>query len=145
MGIKLILFFKVWDIRYLVNCLFYKLQGLKEGKWTNLLQMKNIAIRILYKLISQDFAPNTRAEILESFYNVWPWNKLKGPMFSVIKLEVCVNFFIGKVFQVLYFSSNAVVKTENLEEGFSRGFFSNFALPVIGNYDPISLQISCRK
>ena len=39
-------------------------------------------------------------------------------MFSVIKLEVCVNFFIGKVFQVLYFSSNAVVKTENLEEGF---------------------------
>ena len=45
MYMKLILVFTVWDIR------FYKLQGLKEEKWTNLLQMKNIAIRILYKLI----------------------------------------------------------------------------------------------
>ena len=29
---RLILFFTVLDIRYVVNCLFYKLQGLKEGK-----------------------------------------------------------------------------------------------------------------
>ena len=55
-----------------------------------------------------------------------------------------MNFFIGKVFQVLYFPSNAAVKTENLEERFLRSFFSNFALPVIGNYDPFSLQISYR-
>ena len=49
-GMRLILFFADWDIRYLVNCLFYKLQGLKEGTWTNVLQIKNITIKILYKL-----------------------------------------------------------------------------------------------
>ena len=32
MGMRLILFFTFLDIRYLVNCLFYTLQGLKEGK-----------------------------------------------------------------------------------------------------------------
>ena len=32
MGMRLILLFTLWDIRYLVNYLFYKLQGLKEGK-----------------------------------------------------------------------------------------------------------------
>ena len=32
MWMRLILFFTVWDIRYLVNCLFYKLQGLREIK-----------------------------------------------------------------------------------------------------------------
>ena len=30
MGMRLILFFTVWDIGYLVNCIFYKLQGLRE-------------------------------------------------------------------------------------------------------------------
>ena len=44
-----------------------------------------------------------------------------------------------------FFPSNAFVKTENLAEGFLRSFFSNFALPVIGNYDPVSLHISCKK
>ena len=56
-----------------------------------------------------------------------------------------MNFFIGKVLKVLYFPINAVVKTENLEEGFLRSFFSNFALLVIGNYDSVSLNITCRK
>ena len=32
MGMRLILFSTVWDIRYLVSCLFCKLQGLKKGK-----------------------------------------------------------------------------------------------------------------
>ena len=32
MEMRLILFFAVWDIRYLVNYLFYKLWGLREGK-----------------------------------------------------------------------------------------------------------------
>ena len=54
-----------------------------------------------------------------------------------------MNFLIGKVLQVLYFPSNAAVKTENLKEEFLRSFFSNFALPVIGHYDPVSLQILC--
>ena len=31
-GMRLILFFTVWDILYLVNYLFYKLQGLRERK-----------------------------------------------------------------------------------------------------------------
>ena len=66
-------------------------------------------------------------------------------MLSVIRLESYVNFFIGKVLQVLYFPSTAVVKAENLEEEFLRSFFSNFVLPVIGNYDPVSLQILCGK
>ena len=102
--------------------------------------MKNIAIRILYKLISQDFAPTTRGQIWESFHKVWPWDKLKGPVFSVIRYESYVNFLIGKVLQVLCFPSNAAVKKENLKEEFLRSFFSNFALPVIENYDPV-----CRK
>ena len=105
--------------------------------------MKNIAIRTLYKLISSDFAPNARADIFKFFYKGWPLNKLK--MFSVIRLEGYINFFIGKFFQVLHFPSTAVVKTKNFEEGFVRSYFSNFALPVIGNYDPASLQILCRK
>ena len=36
-----------------------------------------------------------------------------------------MNFLIGKVLQVLYFPSNAAVKTENLKEEFLRSFFSN--------------------
>ena len=65
-------------------------------------------------------------------------------MFNVIRLGY-VNFFVRKVLQVLYFPTNAVVKTEILEERFLRNFFFNFALPVNGNYDPVSLKISCRK
>ena len=42
-------FLTVWDIGILVNCVFYKLQGFKERK------MKN-------------FPPNTRADVLVSFY-----------------------------------------------------------------------------
>ena len=61
-------------------------------------------------------------------------------MFSVIRYERYVNFLIGKVLQVLYFPSNAAAKTENLKEEFLRSFSSNFALPVIENYDPV-----CRK
>ena len=76
---------------------------------------------------------------LESFYKIWSWNKLKGPVLSVIRLEGYVNFLLGKVLQVLYFRNNAVVKRENLKETFLRSFFSKFALPVIGNYDTVSL------
>ena len=32
MGMRLILIFAVCAIGYLMNCLFYKLQGLREGK-----------------------------------------------------------------------------------------------------------------
>ena len=31
-GMRFILFFTLLDIRYLENCLFYKLQGLNDGK-----------------------------------------------------------------------------------------------------------------
>ena len=127
MGMRLIFFFTVWDIRYLENCLFYKLQGLKERKIDKFIANETNQLRL---------CPNTMTEILESFYKVWPWNKLKEPVLSVIRLEGYVNFFIGKILQGLYFSSNAVVKTGNLKEGFLRSFFANFALPVIGKYDP---------
>ena len=56
-----------------------------------------------------------------------------------------MNFFIEKILQVLYFSSTAVVKTENLEEASLRSFFFNLLLPFIGNYGQVSLQISYRK
>ena len=36
-----------------------------------------------------------------------------------------MNFLIGKVLQVLYFPSDAAVKTENLKEEFLRSFFAN--------------------
>ena len=75
--------------------------------------MKNIAIRTLYKLISKDFTPNAMVEILEPFYKVWPWNKVKGFVFSVIRLKTEVNSFTGKFLQVLLFPSNAVVKTDH--------------------------------
>ena len=64
-------------------------------------------------------------------------------MFSVIRLESYVNFYIGKVLQALYFPGKAFVKTENIEQEFLRRFFSNFALLVIRNYDSVSLQIAC--
>ena len=115
MRMRLIFFFTAWDIRYLENCLFYKLQGLKEGKIDKFISNETNQLRL---------CPNTMAAILESFYKVWPWNKLKEPVLSVIRLESYVNFFIGKVLQGLYFSSNAVVKTENLKEKFLRSFFS---------------------
>ena len=49
--------------------LILKISGFKEK--TNLLQIKNIAIITLYKLISKYFAPHTKAEVLVSFYKVW--------------------------------------------------------------------------
>ena len=64
----------------------------------------------------------------------------KGPVFSVVRYEGYVNFLIGKVLKVLYFPSNAAVKTENPKKEFLRSFFSDFALPVIENHDPV-----CRK
>ena len=130
-------------IEYLVNCLFYKLHSLRERKRKK--NIKAVAIRTLYKLMNKDFSPNTREEILVSFYRVWSWTKLKGYMFSVIRLEGDLNFFIGKFLQVLFFPSIAVVKTVNLEKVFLRSFFSNFVLPVIVDSGPVSFPISCRK
>ena len=57
----------------------------------------------------------------------------------------CMNFFIGKILQVPYFPGTAAVKKKILKRDFLRSFFPKFALPVIGNYDPVSLQILCRK
>ena len=85
--------------------------------------MKNIAIGTRYKQIVKTF-PNTRTEILESFYKVWPWNKLKGYVFSVNRLKSYINFFNGMSLQVLYLSSNVALKTEDLEEVFFKSFFS---------------------
>ena len=56
-----------------------------------------------------------------------------------------MNLFIGMFLQVLYLPSTTVVKTEDLEEGFLRSFYFNFALSVIGNFDSVSLQILGRK
>ena len=53
-------------------------------------------------------------------------------VFSVIRLEGEVNFFTGKFLQVLYFPSTAVVKIENLEEGFLRSIFSIFCFQSLG-------------
>ena len=62
-----------------------------------------------------DLSPNTRAEILLSFYKFWPWNKHKGLVFSVIRLEGEVNFFVRNFLQTL-FSSTAVVKKKIMKE-----------------------------
>ena len=32
MGMRFVLFFTVWETGYLLNCLFYKLQGLRKRK-----------------------------------------------------------------------------------------------------------------
>ena len=65
---------------------------------------KNTAIRTLYKPISKDFVPNTRAGIFVSFYKVWPWNKLKElDVFIFVRLNGEVNFVIETFLQVLYF------------------------------------------
>ena len=58
---RLIFFFTVWDIRYLENCLFYKLQGLKERKIDKFIANETNQLRL---------CPNTMAETLESFYKV---------------------------------------------------------------------------
>ena len=47
-------------------------------------------------------------------------------MFSVIRLEGYLNFFVGMFLQVSYIPITTVVKTEDYEEGFLRTFF-NFA------------------
>ena len=52
-------------------------------------------------------------------------------MFSVIRLEGCVNFFIGKVSQVLYFPSNAVDQEENYEEGLLRSFLLELKFSLV--------------
>ena len=92
--------------------------------------MKNMAMRALFKLIINNFAPNIRAEILVSFYKVWSWNK-----HSIINFAGEVSFFLGKFLQVFLFS---VVKSENLEEEYLGSFFSDFVLLVIKNYDTVS-------
>ena len=54
-------------------------------------------------------------------------------MFSVIRLAY-VDFFIGKILQVFYFPSNAVVKTGNLEEEFLKSFFSLQSLETMTQF-----------
>ena len=49
-------------------------------------------------------------------------------MFSVIRLEGYINFFLGKVLQVFYFPSTTVVKTENLVAVFGK-FLILFCAP----------------
>ena len=49
---RLTLFFTAWDKGYLVNCLFYKFQGLREEKMYKFIANKKyIAIRTPNKLI----------------------------------------------------------------------------------------------
>ena len=139
---RLILFLTGWYIKYLVNHPFYKVQGLRERKMNKFTANENIDIRTFYKLISKDIVPKNSTEILVSFYNVWPWNKLKELVFSVISWQGEVNFFIGNLLQVLLFS---FAKSENLERGFSRSFPSKFVPPIVRNYDPVSLEILSRK
>ena len=69
------------------------------------MQIKNIAIRTLYKPISIDFDPNTRAEILVSLYKVWLQNKLKGFVFSAISLEGEVISLLDSFCKSFYFLS----------------------------------------
>ena len=54
-------------------------------------------------------------------------------MFSVNRLKGEVSVFIGKFLQVIYFRNTFVLKIQNPEEGFLRGFFSNFVLSGIRN------------
>ena len=54
-----------------------------------------------------------------------------------------MNFFIVMLLQVFYLPSATVVKARSWRVIFK--VFFDFALSVIGNYDPVSLQISCRK
>ena len=71
-GMRLILLLTVWEKGHLLNCPFYKFQGLRERKRRNLSEMENIAIKkVVISVISKDFAPNTKAEILLSFKEFW--------------------------------------------------------------------------
>ena len=45
-----------------------------------------VAIKTLWKIISKDFVPNIRTEILVSFHKVWPQNKLKGSMSTCMEI-----------------------------------------------------------
>ena len=122
MGMRLILFFTDWKVGYLK---LYKFQGLREGKWTTVLQIKNAVIRTLHFM-------NQSVKILPQIPRLRFWypfikfdheKKLEDiEVFSVIRLEVEVNFFIGVFLKVLI-----------------------FLVPVIGNDNPVSLQISYRK
>ena len=63
-----IMFFTVWHIKYLINCQFYKIQDLRTGRMDKFIaNEKYIAIRTLHKPISNDFAAETKAEILVHF------------------------------------------------------------------------------
>ena len=76
----------------------------------------NVALSKFHSVCSDlDLSPNTRAEILVSFYKFWSWNKHKRLVFSGIRFEGEVNFFVGKFLQTL-FSSTAVVKKKILKE-----------------------------
>ena len=68
---RIILFLTVWDIGYLVNCPIYKLQALGDLKMDKFIAVGKYSHQNTYKLISKYFAPNTRAEILVSFYKDW--------------------------------------------------------------------------
>ena len=77
----------------------------------------------LHEPISKDIAPNTKTEIWYPSIKFGHEKKLEDiDVFSVIRLEVEVNFFIGMFLKVL-----------------------TFLVPVIGNDNPVSLQISYRK
>ena len=84
--------------------------------------------------------PNTRADILKSFYRVWPLNKLKGfrcyqiVVTWIFLLKSFIKSFISLV--LLLLKRKICFWREIL-----RSFFSKFALQVIENLDPVSLKI----
>ena len=76
------------------------------GKLINLYQMETYAvIRTPCKLISKDFSPVFRTEIMVSFHKFWLWNKLKSfDVFSFIRFEGLIRFSPWKVWRNPLFS-----------------------------------------
>ena len=141
---RLTLFLTVWDKGCLVNCLFCKLQGLREEKMDKFIANEKYLVtqRALHKLIRWDFAPNTRAEILKSFYKVCPLNKLKESRYY----QIGVTWIsLLESFHKSFISLVPLLIKRKFEGGLLKSFLSKLALPAIGDCDPVSLQILCGK
>ena len=78
-------------------------------------------------------------------YKFWPWNKLKGCVFNVFRVEGTWISLLYCFCKFFIFLVPLLLKQNILKRDSWETFFFNFALSFIGNYDPVSLQILSRK
>ena len=95
---------------------------------------KYISIKAFLKPISKSFPPDSKTANMVSFKEIWPGNELERFfVYSTIKLNGEVIFFIWEILEVFYFPSALIVVIESFKKRFLKTFSFKYVLPIIGN------------